>query len=69
MVRGEGCKEMAAIADEEEFWWEDETGDYYVEARANNGHGLTEWRPCDDGFRPAGWQGTNRDGEPVIYRT
>lgn len=45
--------------EDEEGWWQDGTGDYYVEARFNNGNGISQWRPTAEGFRPEdmGWGG------------
>lgn len=57
----------AVISDEEEGWWEDETGDYYVEASFNDGRGLTVWAPLPEGYTVENWMGTNRGDEP-IYR-
>jgi len=65
MARSASGSPLPVIFDEE-GWWEDATGDYYVEASHNDGNGLTEWRPLAAGDeRPENWMGTNRADEPV----
>ncbi len=61
-----GAFRKAAIRDEEEGWWEDETGDYSVEARHNpNGwHGLEHWAYLPAEYEISSWEGTNRHLEP-----
>jgi hypothetical protein len=51
--------------DGEEGWWEDETGDYHVDAPHNNGNGLHSWRPLKPSWRPEPWMGTNRLDDPT----
>jgi hypothetical protein len=65
-VRSDDGEPIAAISDEEDGWWEDETGDYYVEAAANpNGpHGLTHWDYLPEDYEVLDWFGTNRHSEP-----
>lgn len=48
-------------------WWEDETGDYTVEASFNpNGHfGLTHWRYLPAGHVISDYEGTDRFAEPI----
>jgi hypothetical protein len=52
------------IKDEEEFMWEDETGDYTIEARANNGHGIVAWAYLPDEYVISDFEGSSRVDEP-----
>ena len=52
------------IKDDEEGMWEDETGDYTIEARHNNGSGITEWTYLPADYVISDYEGTLRDKEP-----
>lgn len=64
---GDGKHSMAAISDHESGWWEDETGDFHVEAAQNKGAGLTQWRPLATGYRVQDL-GTDRSSDPVYVQ-
>jgi len=52
------------IKHSEEGWWEDETGDYTVEARFNNGHGIIGWGYLPADYQVSDYEGTMRYNEP-----
>jgi len=41
----------------EDGWWQDQTGDFCVQADHNNGHGIKIWKATPEGFEPfdEGW--------------
>lgn len=45
-------------------WWEDETGDWTIEAMQNNGHGITHWAYLPPDYVISDFEGTARYGEP-----
>jgi len=63
-TRSDTGHEGVHIKDAEPGWWEDETGDWSVEASHNNGHGITEWTYLPADYVISDYEGTLRDGEP-----
>lgn len=56
----------------EEFgWWEDETGDFTVEARVNPSgpYGLVAWRYLPPDYAVSDYEGTDRYNVPVATPT
>ena len=52
------------IKDTEAGWWEDETGDYSVEAARNRGHGIVSWAYLPSSYQISDFEGTLRHNEP-----